>query len=72
MHCGVIVISGWNSSGCNSLIIKIAFSMLPVKWECCVCNRVLIMTETFSNFQCFPVVLLFALKVCAPWRVSQV
>lgn len=68
MHCGFIVISGWKSSGCNSLIIKVAFCMLLMKWDCCVCvcSCVLIMTETFSNFQCFPVVLLFALKVCVP------
>lgn len=40
--------------------------MLLVKWEFCVCSCILIITQTFSNFSVFPVVLLFALKVCVP------
>lgn len=32
----VIVINGWNSSGCTCFKIKIAISMLLVEWEFCV------------------------------------
>lgn len=31
-----------------------------------MCSCILIITQTFSNFSVFPVVLLFALKVCVP------
>lgn len=56
----MLVISGWNSSGCNSWLIR-----LP--W-CCwwsgsfMCSCILIITDLPSVFP----VLLFALKVCVP------
>lgn len=65
MHCGIIVISGWNSSGCNCWLLR-----LPL--VCCwwsgtsVCSCILSIAETSSNFSVLPVVLLLALKVCVP------
>lgn len=35
MHCGILVISGWNSSGCNSWLIRLPLVLL-VKWAFCV------------------------------------
>lgn len=71
MHCGFIVISGWNSSGCNSMIIKVAFCMLPVK---CVCVRSC--PDHGRNILKFPVfscsTAVCIKGVCALWQVSQV